>query len=371
MVSQVKIISFAIGLICLFVSGCSDMKRPPEKPWETWWKSYKNNFILPDGRVQRPEHEYDTVSEGQAYAMLFAVFMKDKETFDLIFRWTEEHLSRGSKYGDHLLAWHWKNGGVNDWMAASDADGDYAFVLLLASHQWKGHAYREKAVQVINDIMRLETARGFDNRLFFLPGLWGREKDGCLIQNPSYYSPAAFRLFYETTQDNQWLYLIDTAYWLVSQAGIRLDTRQGCGLLPDWCMVDAQGNILKAEGRSNDYGWEAVRLPLRIGLDVLWNKTEDAHKALGKIYQTLQRTSVDFKELKAVYSYDGRPAVEYGSLPADAMACFAAQALNIKADTVKASLKNKLSENALVQNYYGQSLAFFPLAFEGGILKRP
>ncbi|OOP57108.1 MAG: hypothetical protein AYP45_05310 [Candidatus Brocadia carolinensis] len=304
MVSQVKIISFAIGLICLFVSGCSDMKISPEKPLELWWKSYKKNFILPDGRVQCPEHEYDTVSEGQAYAMLFAVFMKDKETFDLIFRWTEEHLSRGSKHGDHLLAWHWKGGGVNDWMAASDADGDYAFALLLASHQWEGHAYREKAIQVIYDILRLETVRGVDNRLFFLPGLWGREKDGCLMQNPSYYSPAAFRLFYEATQDNQWLYLIDTAYWLVSQAGIRLDTVTGCGLLPDWCMVDAQGNILKAEGRSNDYGWEAVRLPLRIGLDVLWNKTEDAHKALGKIYQTLQRTSVDFKELKAVYSYD-------------------------------------------------------------------
>lgn len=371
MVLQVKKISFALGLICLFTGGCADMKISPEKPLETWWKSYKNNFILPDGRVQRPEHEYDTVSEGQAYAMIFAVFMNDKEMFDLIFRWTEEHLSRDGKHGDHLLAWHWKNGGINDWMAASDADGDYAFALLLASHQWEGSAYREKAIQVINDIMRLETARGFENRLFLLPGLWGREKDGCLIQNPSYYSPAAFRLFYETTHDNQWLQVIETGYWLFSQAGIRLDTVTGCGLLPDWCIVDAQGNILKAEGRSTDYGWEAVRLPLRIGMDILWNKTGDAYKVLEKIYQVLQSTSADFREIKAVYSYDGRPAVEYGSLPADAMACFAAQALNIKANNVKASLKNRLGEKSLMQNYYGQSLAFFPLAFEGGILKRP
>ncbi|KAB2833294.1 MAG: hypothetical protein F9K48_08740 [Candidatus Brocadia sp.] len=371
MVSQVKKISFAIGLICLCFSGCSDMKISPEKPLETWWKSYKNNFILPDGRVQRPEHEYDTVSEGQAYAMIFAVFMNDKETFDLVFRWTEEHLSRGSKHGDSLLAWHWKGGVVNDWMAASDADCDYAFALLLASYQWKGQPYREKAIQVINDIMRLETVRGVDYRRFFLPGLWGREKGGRLIQNPSYYSPAAFRLFYETTQDSQWLQVIETGYWLFSQAGIRLDVVNGCGLLPDWCVVDAQGNILKAEGRSTDYGWDAVRMPLRIGLDILWNKTADAHKALGKIYQALQSTSADFKEVKAVYSYDGRSAMEYGSLPADAMACFAAQALNIKTNKVKATLKNKLGEKSLTQNYYGQSLAFFPLAFEGGILKRP
>lgn len=347
------------------------MKRPPEKPLETWWKSYKNNFILPDGRVQRPEHEYDTVSEGQAYAMIFAAFMKDKETFDLVFRWTEEHLSRGSKHGDHLLAWHWKNGEVNDWMAASDADGDYAFALLLASYQWKGHTYREKAVQVINDTMRLETARGFDNRLFFLPGLWGRERDGCLIQNPSYYSPAAFRLFYETTQDNQWLRVIETGYWLFSQAGIRLDTVTGCGLLPDWCIVDAQGNILKVEDRSIDYGWEAVRIPMRIGLDILWYKTEEANKILRKIHQFLQTAISHTGGIKAVYQYTGEPAVEYGSLAADAMAYFIAQVLNSKPDSIKTSFKNRLGEKSLIQNYYGQSMAFYPLALERGILTKP
>lgn len=371
MVSQVKKISFTIGLICLFFSGCSDMKISPEKPLETWWKLYKENFLLPDGRIQRPEHEYDTVSEGQAYAMIFAVFMNDKNAFDLIFRWTEEHLSRDSNHGDHLLAWHWKDDGVKDWMSASDADCDYAFALLLASHRWKEHAYREKAIQVISDIMRLETVRGFDNRLFLLPGLWGRENNGCLIQNPSYYCPAAFRLFYETTQDNQWLQVSETGYWLFSQAGIRLDTINGCGLIPDWCMVDTQGNIIKAEGRSTDYGWEAVRVPMRIGLDMLWYKTEEEIKVLKKIHQFLQASIAQAGEIKAVYHYTGEPAVEYGSLAADAMAYFIVQLMDIESNTIKTSFKNQLTEKSFIQNYYAQSMAFYPLALERGIMKKP
>lgn len=362
---------FALAIIFLSFIGCIEMKRPPEKPLETWWKSYKNNFILPDGRIQRPEHAFDTVSEGQAYAMLFSVFMNDKNTFDLIFGWTEEHLSRSRKQGDHLLAWHWKDGGVNDWMAASDADCDYAFALLLASHQWGENPYREKAVHVMSDILKYETVRGTDNRLFLLPGVWGNEENGHLVQNPSYYSPAAFRLFYETTQDNQWLQVIETGYWILRQSGMRLDDMHGCGLVPDWCMVDARGNISTAKGRSHDYGWEAVRIPMRIGLDILWNKTEETHKALEKIYQALQNSSADFRETKAVYCYDGKPAVEYGSLPADAMAYFAAQVLGIRAEALQTSLRNRLGEKSLVQNYYGQSLAFFPLALEEGILKRP
>lgn len=79
----------------------------------------------------------------------------------------------------------------------------------------------------------------------------------------------------------------------------------------------------------------------------------------------------DFRETKAVYCYDGKPAVEYGSLPSDAMAYFAAQVLVIRTDALQTSLRNRLGEKSLVQNYYGQSLAFFPLSLEEGILKRP
>lgn len=370
MLSSYHKIFFVIGITCLFFHGCSGVKIPAEKQLEIWWKSYKKHFLLPDGRIQRPEHACDTVSEGQAYAMISSVFINDKKTFDLIFHWTEDHLSRGKKYGDHLLAWHWKNGDVDDWMPASDADCDYAFALLLASRQWNDQGYREKAMQIINDIMGHETVRGGDNRLFLLPGLWGNETNGYLIQNPSYYNPAAFRRFYETTRDNHWLHLVETSYWLFSQAGVRLDTVNGCGLIPDWCMVDVHGNILKVEDRSADYGWESVRIPVRIGLDILWYKTEEGNRIIAKMYQFLQSSFSRTGEIKAAYYYTGEPSVAYGGLASDAILYFMAQILVDKSDAIKISFKKRLNEKVFLQNYYGQSMAFYPLALERGILKK-
>ena len=358
-------------IFCLSYLGCTNMKSSPEKLLEVWWKSYKKNFVLSSGRVQRPDQDLDTVSEGQAYAMFFSVFMNDKKTFDRIYGWTEKHLSRNKKEGDHLLAWHWKEGDVDDWMPASDADCDYAFALLLASYKWKETIYSEKAIQVINDILEFETIRGNGNRLFLLPGIWGNEENGYLIQNPSYYSPAAFRLFFENTQDSRWLDLLETGYWILHQSSNRLGNLSGCGLVPDWCVVDSDGNILTAESRSNNYGWEAIRVPMRVGFDILWYKTEKGNKILEKIYYALQTSNSDLWGTKAVYCYTGEPAVEYDSLAATAMACFTAQVSNFKKNKLKTLLVNMLNEESSILDYYGQSLVFYSLALEGGVLGKP
>ncbi len=34
------------------------------------WSFYKIHYIQPDGRVQRPDNDHDSVSEAQAYALL-------------------------------------------------------------------------------------------------------------------------------------------------------------------------------------------------------------------------------------------------------------------------------------------------------------
>ena len=86
--------------------------------------------------------------------------------------------------------------------------------------------------------------------------------------------PLAFRLFYKATQDKRWLDLIETCYWILDQSCVRMNDVQGCGLIPDWCIADMHGNIIKAEDRSGDYGWESVRIPMRVGLDVFWFGTK-------------------------------------------------------------------------------------------------
>ena len=68
------------------------------------WRSYQHYYIQ-DGRVMRPSNDFDTVSEGQAYAMLRACWQSDRETFDAVYRWTEQNLSREKSHGDNLLSW--------------------------------------------------------------------------------------------------------------------------------------------------------------------------------------------------------------------------------------------------------------------------
>ncbi len=360
-----------ISIYCISYLGFNTIQNSPEKQLQAWWKSYKKIFILRSGCVQRPENDYDTVSEGQAYAMIFSVFMNDKKTFDRIYHWTEKHLSRNQRIGDHLLAWYWKDGNVVDWMPASDADCDYAFALLLASYKWREKAYSEKAVWVINDIMKYETVRRNGNRLFLLPGMWGNEEKGFLIQNPSYYRPTHFRLFYESTQDRRWLDLIETGYLILSQSANKLGSINGCGLTPDWCIFDSAGNVLTSDERSSDYGWEAMRVPIQVGLDILWYKSEKGKGIIEKINTAIKSSNTELNDIKAVYTYTGEPAVKYGSLAATAMAYFTTQVMDHQNEKLKTIFLKMLNEGSSIQSYYGQSLAFYPLALEGGILEKP
>ncbi len=90
------------------------------------WTFYKKHFILEDGRVIRPENHTDTISEGQAYALLRAVWSGDQPTFDRVYRWTLNHLSKEHRNGTYLLAWHFGQDQEGNWRlldhnSASDA----------------------------------------------------------------------------------------------------------------------------------------------------------------------------------------------------------------------------------------------------------
>ena len=81
-------------------------------------QSFLPSYVDPDGRVVRRDEGGDTVSEGQAYALLIAVALGDRPRFDAVWTWTREHLQRP----DRLLSWRWADGAVVDPNSASDAD---------------------------------------------------------------------------------------------------------------------------------------------------------------------------------------------------------------------------------------------------------
>jgi endoglucanase len=315
------------------------------------WQSYCRHFINSDGQVIIPEEGGGTISEAQAYALLRAVWANDATVFNRVYSFTYEKLSRVRTHGDSLLAWRWGRlpdgaWGVLDANSATDGDLDYALALVLAHRLgWRAPSglpdYREEARRVQADILAKEVVALPGGDLLLTPGNWHELKPPYLV-NPSYFSPAVYRLFASppdatdsqggagpvgavrapplqvesgvTNNPARWSRLHQSTYKLLGQLAQGLEGQTGVGLFPDWCRVDAAGRAAPAPGKDTRFGWEAVRLPYRLALDGLWFQEPRAAQLLaGKFLPFFKSQWQAHGRLLAVYNFDGSPAVDYES----------------------------------------------------------
>ena len=108
------------------------------------WDSYSTRFIDSQGRVFDPMGDQHTTSEGQAYAMFFALAGNDRAHFDRVLNWTQANLAQGDLQS-HLPAWLWGKDPNGIWKTldanpASDADVWMAYTLLEAGRLWTSPA---------------------------------------------------------------------------------------------------------------------------------------------------------------------------------------------------------------------------------------
>jgi endoglucanase len=145
------------------------------------WEIYKDKFMTRDGRVLDKTQGDVTTSEGQSYALLRAVWVDDKDTFDMVWKWTKTNLKHEN---DSLFGWRWgkqednaygfmPGGGEN---AASDADSDIALALILASRRWEQKEYEVEAKNILKDIWERETTTAFNSR-YLIAGEWANRED--------------------------------------------------------------------------------------------------------------------------------------------------------------------------------------------------
>ncbi|MFZ5452034.1 MAG: glycosyl hydrolase family 8 [Thermodesulfobacteriota bacterium] len=324
-------VSGILGLVLVFLvtgsTGCGRREKAAPEQIEpilkVSWRSYVRHYISPAGRVVIPERSGESISEAQAYALLRAVWANDPATFARVYAWTWRHLSRQGEKGDALLAWRWgkdKDGAwrVLDWNTATDGDLDYALALILAARRgWRPTGelpdYTGEARRVLEAIGALETVRLPAGELLLTAGNWHESQPPYLL-NPSYFSPAAYRIFGELQPQAGWERLRDSTYELLTRLSRGLGTQMGVGLFPDWCRVDARGQPSPGPGQDTHFGWEAVRLPWRLALDGLWFQDQRAIRLLKQrflpfFHQEWQAHG----RLAAIYSYEGKPLVNYES----------------------------------------------------------
>ncbi len=244
------------------LTGCSST-APVAAKWPAW-EGFKSAYLSDDGRViDRSQEDLRTVSEGQAYAMFFALVAADRAAFDDLLTWTENNLSDGD-IGKTLPAWQWgkkaDGWGVIDSNSASDADLWIAYALLEASRVWCEPAYARKARALGNLILKHETLEVSGLGLSVLPGKQGFVRnDGAVKLNPSYVpSFLMARLANAWADEGRWSYI-----YLASQR-LLLDTGR-TGSYPDWVLYNNGELSLPADEQRGDY--DAIRTYLWIGMN--------------------------------------------------------------------------------------------------------
>lgn len=282
------------------------------------WASYRQHFIE-DGRVIDPTAGRATTSEGQSYALLRAVYINDRATFDQVWRWTQAHLQ---VRGDALLAWRWEqrpqgDWGVSDPHAATDADQDTALALLFAARRWAEPGYEAEARAMLADLWERETAVVAGQRVV-VAGDWARGDDGAApVINPSYLAPYAYRIFAEVDPARPWATLVDSSYDLLERIADSPELGGTAGFAPNWAAIDPHtGTLLPAPAlgpAASHFSYDASRLPFRLTLDWLWFQDSRARHALASLHGP-PREYARGGRLAAAYRPDGSPAVGYESI---------------------------------------------------------
>lgn len=198
-----------------------------------------------------------TVSEGIGYGMLIAVYMGDQALFDGLWKYEQAHLDDKG-----LMNWAVDaTGNATGQGAATDADEDMAFALVMADRQWGGQGtigkpYLQAAkdqIQAIwqNEIMDGKLPRNGDG--------WGDWHN----LNISYFAPAYYRVFKAVDGNAGWDDVIKTVYDTITNALASGQGNETNGLVPAWC--DSMGAAVG--GQPYYYQYDSCRTPFRIGLD--------------------------------------------------------------------------------------------------------
>ena len=233
----------------------------------TDWLLFKQRFLQPEGRVIDTGHNnMISHSEGQGMVMLLSVHHDDRAAFDSMWQWTRQNLQVRD---DKLLAWSWSSSdGASDKNNAADGDLFVAWALLRAQRKWQEPAYREAAMEIIQDV-RQKLLRKTSRGIILLAGTEGFDRSEGVVINPSYWLFPALQEIAQADPAPEWPELQQTGINLLLEGHFGR-----WGLPPDWMLL--ADKLAPAAGFPARFSYDAVRIPLYL----LWAKRETAELLL-------------------------------------------------------------------------------------------
>ncbi|NYT63866.1 cellulase [Alcaligenaceae bacterium] len=228
------------------------------------WERFQEQMVSEQGRVvDQSDPRQITTSEGQSYAMFFALVNNDRVMFRRLLRWTESHLAQGDLTA-HLPSWLWGQAEDGDWKVlddntASDSNLWIAYSLLEAGRLWNEHGYTVLGTLLLQRMAREEVVLlpGFGHLL--LPGKSGFVHDQVWRFNPSYLPPQLMARARHALEVEPWVSLSGNTERLLMETSPH-------GVAPDWVSwVEGKGWKQRAADESVS-SYDAIRVYLWVGM---------------------------------------------------------------------------------------------------------
>lgn len=362
------LVLFLSSIFCA-TGGCK------ENGWPLW-SAYQARFIDAQGRVFDPKGDQHTTSEGQAYAMFFALANDDRACFDRVFNWTQANLANGDLHS-HLPAWMWGKSKDGQWKildanSASDADIWMAYSLIEAARLWHAQIYDQYGRAMLALIAKTEVASlpGFGPML--MPGPAGFQHDKVWTLNPSYLPLFVFNRLAAVDPANPWKQIAAQIPALIEQS-----SRHGFAM--DWVDYVPGDGFYPAneqQQRPNDPGgsapggsYDAIRVYLWAGMLTPGKPRDRILNSISAMSGYLGNHNAPPEKV----SPDGIPGVKDGPIGFSAALLPYLRAFpnlsRVSAEQLVRLAKEKDSATGLYGHdlaYYDQNLALFGTGFIDG-----
>ncbi len=254
------------------------------------WESYAQKFVDGQGRVIDRTGQDRTTTEGEAYAMFFALVAGDRKRFDKLLEWTEDNLAQGDLTA-RLPAWSWGKAQDGSWRVldanpAADADLWMAYSLCEAGRLWRYPRYVKLGDLMASRIAQQEIALVPGVGTTLIPGAQGFHPDPqTWYINPSYLPPQLLQYFAKRTPQAPWSEVLRSLPEIVHTEG---------GFVMDWVSAGPHGvrpslNPAKLAARSTPSAttevptgsYDAIRVYLWMGMADA--KTPEVRDAIAQI----------------------------------------------------------------------------------------
>ena len=228
-----------------------------EVTYQKIYQNFTSKYISDDGRViDLSDSRKITTSEGQSYALFFALVNNDQANFAKILKWTVNNLSQGD-LTQHLPAWVWgEDPTTHEWKildtnSASDADLWIAYSLLEAGRLWKNADYKAQGLALLKQIEHKEVRAVDGIGQLVIPGEVGFVHAKSWKINPS-YSPLQLTAYFAQYSDI-WAEIHKNTANMLAQTASQ-------GYSPDWATYTTQWNL------DEQSSYDAIRVYMWIGM---------------------------------------------------------------------------------------------------------